>query len=180
MSATVIINRLTGVYSAPTYHNVTSTNVRVNADDVNSTNSTSDPIAIPFSGDAYSFWFCLQLEVTVNATSDTINNLKFFSSGSDTVGTGCTLVGNGATTYIQATGVVGTSGDQLTTAAYTTLYATPVDYSTFSVGSSLALAGTTSTVAKVGDFVVLQYVVDSTASPGSTVQQLLYFQFDES
>src|SRR3990167_332343 len=111
MPATVLIRRLTGAGQTAT--DITSINTRANAADAHSTNDTASPITIPPSGTNYSYWVTTRLDCTV-APSGTIDNLRWYSDGSNNFGTGVTCKGQEATSYVQATGSAG-NGTQLTT-----------------------------------------------------------------
>lgn len=184
MAATVQIVRKTGV--APgVAANITSLNTRANADDVNSVASTTNPVRIPAAGTNYSFWVSTRLNVTVTP-SGTIDNLKWFTDGTNNFGTGVTCKGAKASTgadagYRQAVGVVGTSGTQLTMVNNTGLDAAPVDVFTFTSGSPLALTGSLSNPAtgEFGDFLVYQIEVGTLATPGPTGAESFTFRYDE-
>ncbi len=122
---------------------------------------------IPGSGSNYSFWAVTRLTCSFAPTA-LINNLKWYTDGANGFGTGVTMVGNTATSYVQATGTTGTTGDHLTTGAYGTLAGTPSDMFAYVSGSPLAVTGTTSTTGDFGDFVVYQFVVGTTAAAGET------------
>lgn len=176
MAATVIINRLTG--SGPTATDITSINTRANAEDAHSTAGTSNSILVPASGSNYSFWVATRLNVTA-ITAGTVNNLKWYTDGTNNFGTGVTALVNTATGYVQATGTTGTTGTQLTTGAYATLAGTPVDPFTYNSGSPLSVTGTTSTTGQFGDYVVYQLVVGTTAASGATAQETFTWRYDD-
>ena len=179
MSATLIINRWTGAAGSPTKTNITSINTRVNAYDGHSTNGTTSPVAIPASmGQNNSFWCVTQLHCSV-APATLVNNIKWFPLDSSNPWTGVTMVVNTATSYIQATGTVGTSGTILTTGNYSTLAGTPVSAFTYNSGSPLSVAGSTSTTGDFGDFVVYQFQVQDNASAGAIAQEVVSWQYDE-
>ncbi len=175
MPATVIINRLTT--ATPTYTAITSINTRANAEDAHSTAGTTNSILIPATGSNYSFWVVTQLEVTLMATG-TVDNLKWYTDGSNNFGTGVTCIGNSATGYVQATGTTGTTGTVLNTTNYSTV-TTPVDVFTFTSGSPKAVSGSTTTAAKFGDRMVYQITVGTTASSGATAQETFTWQYDD-
>lgn len=175
MAATVIINRLTG--SGPTATDITSINTRANAEDAHSTAGTSNSILVPTSGSNYSYWVVTRLNVTA-ITSGTVDNLKWYTDGSNNFGTGVTAIGNVATTYVQATGTAGTTGLQLTTGNYSTV-TTPVDPFTFTSGSPLSVTGTTTTTGQFGSYVVYQIVVGTTAASGATAQETFTWKYDD-
>lgn len=178
MPATVQIVRLTG--AGPTATDITTTNTRANAEDAHTTAGTSNPILAPASGTHYSYWVVLRLNATV--TPDTaINNLRVFTDGTNSLGTGLGLVVARATDYVQATGTEGVSGTALSVAEYADLEAEPVDAFTFTVADPLELDGSLSnpSTGQFGDYVVFQISVGPTASSGASTTETLTFRFDE-
>lgn len=176
MSATVLIRRLTG--AGPTLTDITSINTRANAEDAHSTAGTSNSVLVPASGTNYSFWVVTRLDVTA-ITGGTVNNIKWYTDGSNNFGTGVTCKGNTATSYVQATGTTGTSGTQLTTGNYSTV-TTPVDVFTFTSGSPKSVTGSTSAVsATFADPFVYQIEVGTTASSGASAQETFTYQYDD-
>jgi hypothetical protein len=175
MPATVEIRRLTS--TTPTSTNVTSANTRLNAEDAAST-GTTNPIQIPTSGTKYSFWATFQLHCTV-APSVSISELKWFTDGTGSFGTGIGLNAARATSYVQATGTAGDTGTELTTGNHAGITGSPVNAFTYTSASPLALTGSTSTTGAFGDRVVLQLTVGTTAAPGITPTETLTFRYDE-
>lgn len=176
MAATVIINRLTG--AGPTATNITSINSRANAEDAHSTAGTSNSILIPAAGTNYSYWVTTQLEVTA-ITGGTVDNLRWYTDGSNNFGTGITCLGQEATSYVQAGGTPGTSGTQLTTGNHAGITGSPVNVFTFTSGSPKSLTGTTTTAQKFGSRFVYQIEVASTASSGATAQETFTWKYDD-
>ncbi len=178
MAATVTIRRLTS--TGPTSGDITSINTRANAEDTNTTAGTSNPIQIPAAGTNYSYWVVTQLSVDVTPAG-TINNIKWYTDGANGFGTGVTCKMNTATGYVQATGTPGTSGTQLTTGNYATLAGAPTDAFAFTSGSPKSVTGTISnpSTGALGDRVVYQIEVDSTAGPGATPQETFTWKYDE-
>jgi hypothetical protein len=180
MPATVKINRYTG--SGPTKTNITGANTVANATDTHQSSATgsSDPIRIPTSGINYSYWVVCRLECTVTPLG-TLNNIRWYTDGSNTFGTGVTCKVQTATSYVQATGTAGISGIQLTTGNYPTLAGAPVNAFTYVVGSPLSVSGSLSnpSTGDFGDFVVYQLEVDSTAVPGVTGTETFTWLYDE-
>lgn len=178
MSATVIINRWTGSTGAPTKTNVTGINTRLNAEDAHSTAGTSNSILIPSSGTNYSFWAVFRLAISA-ITGGTVSNIKWFTDGASGLGTGVTAKVNTATTYVQATGTTGTTGTQLTTGNYSTLAGAPSNAFGYTSGSPLSVSGSSSSTGDVGDFVVLQTEVATSAGQGATGQETITFRYDD-
>lgn len=176
MAATVLIRRLTG--AGPTATDITSLNTRANAEDTHTTAGTSNSILVPAAGTNYSYWVATRLDVTA-ITAGTVDNIKWYTDGSNNFGTGVTCKGNTATTYVQATGTAGTTGIQLTTGNYSTLAGAPTDVFAWTTGSPLSVAGTTSSVAQVGDRVVYQIEVGTTAASGATAQETFTWRYDD-
>ncbi len=175
MAATVLIRRLTS--SGPTATDITSINTRANAEDAHSTAGTSNSILVPAAGSNYSFWVVTRLDVTA-ITSGTVDNVKWYTDGTNNFGTGVTAIANQATAYTQATGTTGTTGTQLTTGNYATV-TTPVDPFTFTSGSPLSVTGTTTTTGQFGNYVVYQIVVGTTAASGATAQETFTWKYDD-
>lgn len=178
MPATVIINRITGASGSPTKTNVTGINTRLNAEDAHSTAGTTNSILIPPTGTNYSFWAAFRLAITA-ITGGTISNIKWFTDGTNSLGSGVAAVVNTATAYTQATGTPGTTGTQLTTGNYPTLAGAPVSAFNYTSASPLSVAGSSSAVGDVGDIVVLQTTVASTAGQGATPQETVTFRYDD-
>lgn len=176
MAATVIINRLTG--AGPTATPITSINTRANAEDAHTTAGTSNSILVPAAGTNYSYWVVTRLEVTA-ITAGTVDNIKWYTDGSNNFGTGVTCKVNTATGYVQATGTPGTSGTQLTTGNYATLAGAPTDAFAYTTGSPLSVAGTTTTTGQFGDRVVYQIEVGTTAASGATATETFTWRYDD-
>lgn len=182
MPATVVINRWTGSSGGPTKTAITSGNTVANAVDSHQATaaSSTNPIRVPTSGANYSYWIATRLSCSVTP-SGTIDNIRWYTDGSNNFGTGVTCKGNDASSYIQATGTAGTTGIQLTTGNYATLSGSPVSVFTFTSGSPKSLSGSISnpSTGDFGDFFVYQVEVDSTASPGVTSQETFTWLYDE-
>jgi hypothetical protein len=178
MAATVTIRRWTGTTGAPVKTDITSINTRANAFDTHSTNDTTNSVLIPTTGSNYSYWVSTRLSVDA-ITAGTVNNLKWYTDGTNNFGTGVTGIGQEATTYVQATGTAGTTGTQLTTTAHTGLTGAPVDLFSFTSGSPKSLAGSTSATGDLGSFLVYQLVVASTAASGASAQETFTYQYDD-
>lgn len=178
MAATVIVNRWTGTTGSPTKSNVTGINSRLVTADLQSTNDTTNSILIPTSGTNYSYWAVFRLAVSA-ITAGTVNNIKWFTDGTNSMGTGTTLNVQTATTYVQATGTVGTTGTALNTTNYSTLAGAPVSAFTYTSGSPLSVAGSTTTTGDVGDFVVMQLAVGTTAAQGTTTTETITWRYDD-
>lgn len=181
MAATVQIRRWTGTTGAPSQSAIQSINTRANAVDSHTTGDTASPIQIPTSGTNYSYWVSTRLFASV-APSGTIDNIRWHTDGSAGFGTGVDANVAAATAYRQATGTPADSGDQLTTAAYSELVAAPVDaFSTYpNATTNLSVAGSiVATTGDIGNFVVYQITVGTSAGPGATTPETFTWLFDE-
>lgn len=177
MPATVQIRRWTGTSGSPTQTQVNGINSRMNAEDAHTTAGSSNSILIPSTGTNRSFWASFRLYIAA-IVGGTINNIKWFTDGGNGLGTGVTMNVATATSYAQATGTVGTTGTQLSTANYPTS-TTPQDAFSFTSASPLSVAGSGNAVGNVGDFIVQQINVGTTASQGATPQETITWQYDD-
>jgi hypothetical protein len=178
MPATVTIRRWTGVSGGPTKTDITSINTRANAEDAHSTAGTTNSILVPAAGTNNSYWVATRLSVDA-ITGGTVNNFKWYTDGANSLGTGVTMVVNTATSYVQATGTAGTSGLTLNTTNYATLAGAPADAFARTSGSPLTVSGSTAATGDVGDFVVYQIQVGSTAASGVTGTETITWQYDD-
>lgn len=184
MAATVQIARKTGASpGSPT--DITSINTRANAEDTHTTAGTSNPIRVPAAGTNYSYWVTTRLNVTVTPAG-TIDNLRWYTDGSNNFGTGVTCKGEGASTgadagYRIATGTPGETGTQLTTGNHTGLDGAPIDVFGHTSGSPKSLTGTISnpTTGQFGDHFVYQIEVGTSAGAGATSAETWTWRFDE-
>lgn len=178
MPATIQINRLTGAGPAAT--DITSINTRANAEDAHSTAGTSNPIQIPAAGTNYSYWVVTRLNCTVTPSS-VVNNVKWYTDGGNSLGTGVTMKANTASGYVQASGTLGTTGLQLTTGNYATLAGAPTDAFGFTSGAPLNVTATISnpSTGQFGDRVAYQIEVGSTALPGASGSETITWRYDE-
>jgi hypothetical protein len=177
MGATIQIRRWTGASGAPTKTNIAGINTRLNAEDAHSTAGTTNSILIPAAGSNYSYWASIRLYISA-ITGGTVNNLKWFTDGANGLGTGITALVSTAASYVQATGTAGTTGLVLNTTNYAGA-TTPVDPFTYTSASPLSISGSASAVGDVGDFIVQQLVVGTTANQGATPQETATFRYDD-
>lgn len=180
MAAIIIINRKTG--AGPTNTAITSGNTRASASDNPYTTETANPVPIPGAGTNYSYWVNTRLECT-QAPTTSVNNLKWFTDGTDSTGTGVGINVATANTYGQASGTLGTTGDQLTVANYgdgiDDLNGAPADAFTYTSGSPLSVTGSISGTGEFGDLVVYQFTVGTSAAAGTTPAETFTWQYDE-
>jgi len=176
MAATVLIKRLTG--AGPTDTDITSINTRANAEDAHTTAGTSNSILVPSSGTNYSYWVTTRLDVTA-IDNGTVDNVKWYTDGSNNFGTGVGCRVGTATGYVQATGTEGTTGDELTSGNYTGFTLGNADAFTYDSASPLDVTGSTSSTGQFGDRVVYQIEVGPTASSGATAQETFTWRYDD-
>lgn len=173
MAATVVIKQWTG--ATPTV--TTVTNVRYKTADDSSGTDTTYPLVKPSSGSNYSYVVSVVPYATV-APTGTINNVKWFSDGSNTYGTGVTLKGIvlAQGSYGAATGTQGTSGD-LSSAVYTS----GTDMFTYSTGSPLSVSGSLVSTTGSGTFQLVQsqMALSTSVSAGTLTAETFTFRYDE-
>ncbi len=178
MAATVTIRRWTGTSGSETKTDITDINTRANAEDAHSIAGTTNSILIPDAGSNYSYWVNTGLSVDA-ISGGTVDNIKWYSDGSNGFGTGVTCVGNSADGYVQATGTEGETGDILNTTNNTELTAAPTDVFGFTSASPKSLTGSAATTGDVGQLFVYQMVIASTADSGATSQETFTWQYDD-
>lgn len=188
MAATVIIERHTG--AGPTATNITAApnNVSVTLNDLpqllSSASSAANPIPIPAAGVAYSFWCTTGLNVTVAPTT-AINNIRWNTDGTNNLTSGVTIevadqTLDRATEYEQAVTGGPNGGGQIMTTGITAVTTQSDAFSTYDSGSPLTVAGSiAATTGALGEFVVYQFKVSNTATPGPTGQETITWSFDE-
>ncbi|MDE3017311.1 MAG: hypothetical protein KGI29_10420, partial [Pseudomonadota bacterium] len=107
----------------------------------------------------------LHMKMTV-APSVQLTNLKFYTNGTNGMGTGINLWAKNVTTFA-------TPAQVSTTTGYTNAFS-------YTSAAPLALgAGPYTTTGEMGDHVVLAQEVQSTAAQGQTPSQTLTFSYDE-
>jgi len=174
-NATVQIRRWTGASGSETKTDVTGINSRLNAYDGHSTADTTYPIKIPSSGTNYSYWGSFRLYVSANASAHTLDNVKWYTQdGTNNFTTDVGLNVGTTNSYTQATGTSGETGNASSVATTNAFTYTSSNMLTVTTSS------TTSASVDLGDFVVLQITVGSSAVAGPTGQETMVFQYEES
>ena len=193
MAATVLIKRVTGPGGGQTLNEITSGTTRLNTADVVA-DGTANPTQVPAAGTNYSFWACIRLVCSVAPTTG-INNLRFYTDGVNSLGTGVglnvsTVAGtNGSTTtnYTQATGTAGATGLEMG-ANYGFSISAPANAFGFTSAAPLTVTGTFTTgvdtaadsaAGSFADWCILQLTVGTTASAGVTATETITFVWDE-
>lgn len=168
MAATVQIISLHGATGA-TETQIDGGTCRFKAAD-NDTADANNPLVISGST-IYSYIKQIQFKATVTP-ANTINNLKFYTDGSNGLGTG---VGIGAKTYAAGSYVNPATQGQAQVAGLTDIF-------TYTSGSPLSVTGSISNpnTGLFGDIINLQMNVANTASQGTTGSETGTFSFDES
>ncbi len=178
MAATVTIRRWTGSSGSPTKTNIAGINTRANAEDAHTTAGTDNSILVPAVGTNYSYWVSTRLSVDARTTG-TVDNLRWYTDGSNNFGTGITCVGNTASAYVQATGTLGQTGLQLTALNHAKLAGEPVNVFTFTSGSPKTVTGSTTSTGDFGHFFVYQIAVASSASSGASGAETFTWKYDD-
>lgn len=134
-----------------------------------------------------SFWVSTAISATVAPTTG-INNVKWYTDGGNTFGTGVIMKVGTTTTYATATGTVGTTGDAMNLVQYVGLTAasltddTPYAFA-YTSGAPLTVGGSIgAATGRISNYVVYQVEVQSTAGPGVAPPggpETLTFVFDE-
>lgn len=153
-----------------------------------------NPCVIAASGDSYSFWKHLHLDLA--GTFTTINNINFYSDGTitwtcgtdgglfigirDTGDNGCPM----DTEYDVATGSLGVTGDWMDHATnghgyYKDQTATPALVANYTSGSTLLIDSTDYSAVGHTKAVVLQIRIHDDATQGSQASETLTFTYDE-
>lgn len=181
MAATVKIAQYTGA-GAGASTDVTSASVTMGTSD-EANNASAIPI--PSSGSNHSYWMHTALVATV-AADNQIDNVLWWTDGTESWGTGVTNVMSTASRYDVATGTAGSSGEVLNVTNHASLSGCPRDGSTsdmflYDSGCKLTIAGSLdNSTGSIGDyFVVQQLSVISTAGAGNSSEEVMTFSFDE-
>lgn len=134
-----------------------------NAD--NATVDLNNPMVKPTSGSDFSFEKWLRLDVTGGSYSQ-ITNIKAYSDGSNSLGSGILL-------WAKAVGTYATPAEATSTAGYNNFFS-------YTSGSPLSLgAGPFTSTGEKGDHLVLMCEVQSTASGGLASGDSIFIGFDE-
>lgn len=166
MPATVDIREWNGPSASPTQTVKTNGEVRFkNADNPNV--DLNDPIQVPSSGTNWSYKKYLRLYIGTTGPNQQITNIRVYSDGTNNMGTGTQVKAKAVSTYSTPDNAApdGTFSDFF---SYTS--ASPL---------SLGDGPYTGTNVDIGNFLVLQFGVDSTASPGLTPAETVTFAYDE-
>ena len=184
MAATIKIYRLTGSLgggASPDYTDKTTGSIRASTSDV-PTPGTTNPIPIPSSGCNHSYWVTTAL-YSACAPDNSITNIKWYTDGTNSFGTGVECLVATASGYNQATGTSGSSGVLLNITNNVAVQTAASDAFTYTVAaaSTLAVSGSiAATTGCIGDrFVLWQLTVGSTAGVGNTVEETFTFKYDE-
>ena len=168
---------------------LTPVNLRFKTAD-DSTIDSINPIPIPTGAENSSFWKQIYLEVTATGGFSQIDNVQFYTDGTN-FGTGILMnVGNELPThnlgsqagYEVATGTIGTNGDDLVashagitavTDAFTFVSACTKTVSISEAGAIINVINEST------DYLAFQMEVSNTASPGDLADETWTYQYDE-
>ena len=174
MTATVEIDQYNG--AGPTACDITSASLKAGTSDELSASNTP----VPTSGSNYTYWATTGLYCTA-AADNALNNIKWYSDGTNSLGTGLMAVVTQASAYVQADGTAGSSGSVLSLANHSGACAAPVNFTTYTSGTKMSVSGSTdTTVGSFGNFLVVQVQVETTASAGNSGEETFTWQYDES
>lgn len=193
VAATVLIKRITGASGSQTLNDITSGTTRLNTADTVA-DGTANPTQVPAAGTDYSFWASIRLVCSVAPTTG-INNIRWYTDGTNSLGTGVglnvsTVTGtNGTTTtnYTRATGTAGVTGLEMG-ANYGNGITAPANAFSSTSAAPLTVTGTFTTgvdtaansaAGSFADWVVLQLTVGTTASAGVTTTETITYVWDE-
>lgn len=182
MVATIRIMRLTGANNlmggSPLYTDITSASTRMSTSD-SAAPGTTNPIPIPTSGCNHSFWVTTQL-YSACPPDNSITNIKWYTDGTNSFGTGTEFIVATASSYVTASGTAGSSGLLLTVGNHGGLTSAPSNAFQYTSSSPLSVSGSIgNTTGSFGYRVVYQLNVAPTASAGNTGGETLTFSFDE-
>ncbi len=181
MVAVVLIIRKTNT-DGNTTADITAINTRANTTDVHTTADVANPIQIPTdAATKRSYWVVTRLHATT-APDTLIDNIEWFTDGSNTYGTGIGNIGETATDYSQATGTAGDEGQELNTTNYSSLTTDPVDVFGFTSAAPNPVTGSTTGTGDFGDMMIFQVTVTSDAGAGvrpSGGPETFTWRFDE-
>lgn len=192
MAATVLIKRVTGV-AGVTLNDITSGTTRLNTADVVA-DGTTNPVQIPVAGTNYSFWASIRLVCSVAPVTG-INNIKWYTDGTGSLGTGVGLNvstvagtnGSTSTNYTQASGSAGVTGLEMG-ANYGHSITSPANAFAYTSAGPLVVSGTFTTgvdtaansaSGSFADWIILQITVGTTAAAGVTASETITYVWDE-
>lgn len=176
MAATVVINEWNGNSSKT---DKTGSTVRFKTAD-NATVDTNNPITIPTSAQTHSFEKWLRLAITGTAPSQRINNLKFYTDGSNGFGTGITMYGEVAPSgSFRSAAQAVTNGQPLGGSGSITM----TNAFAYTAAGAISLSSAAETFSgssvDIGRFAVLVMTVSAAASQGTLTAETGTFSYDE-
>jgi hypothetical protein len=180
MAATVVINEWNG---NSTKTDKTSSTVRFKSAD-NATVDTNNPLSIPASGQTYSYEKWLRLAITGTPPSQRINNLKFYTDGSNGYDSG--------SGFVKLWGEVAASGAFRSAEAAVAANSIPLGGSgsltmtnafTYTANGALSLSSAAETFSgsgvDIGLFVVAVMEIEPSATQGTLTAETGTFSYDE-
>ncbi len=166
MAATVSVKQANS--SGPS--STTITNLRFNTDDTVNP-GTTNPLVKPAAGTNYSYKKYVYLNADTTP-SNAIQNVKIYCDG--TIGwTGCTLKIGASSSYAQAAGTPGTTGN------LDTLATTDIQRYTSGAPKSLSGSITNPSTGRISDYVAMQVALTTSAVAGTLSAETITFQYDE-
>lgn len=157
------------------YHGATGTtetqvdggNMRFKQAD-NDTVDAVNPIPVPGAGSNYSYIKQVRLKATTTP-ANSISNIKAYMDGANGLGTGVSLNGKTSASYTDPS------------SQGTTVLSGTADMFTYTSGSPLSITGslTNPSTGGIGDYLVMQMAVTTTATQGNTGAETLTMTYDE-
>ena len=167
MAAELQIHEMSGLTTGT---DKTSGTVRFKSAD-NSTVDTSNPLVVPAAGTEYSYTKQLRVYMEV-APSSSVSNLKWYSDGSNSFGTGIGVVAaNKGVTWIANVETEATETADL----FSYASGTPLDGDGTDAGPFIP----SDDDSYIGDLILLQMSIASSATNGIKSAETLTFSFDE-
>ena len=177
MVATVVVNEWNG-NSVKT--DKTGSTVRFKTAD-NATVDTNNPITIPTSGQTHSFEKWCRMAITGTPPSQRINNLKFYTDGTNSYGTGITLYGEVGSSGTFRSAAQGASGAAVPLGGSGSI--TMTNTFVYTSGGTLALSSAAETFSgsavDMGRFTVLVMTISAAATQGTLTAETGTFSYDE-
>lgn len=162
---------------------ITSVNTVASSSDTHqqSISSSHSPIKIPMAGaNSYSFWVSTRLRVGNVGAVGIINNIRWYSDGSNNFGGGIICKVAQSDAYIQVIGIDGVTGFELNTSNHQRITSPPVPFETYTSSSPLNVSGSGGTPnSDCGNFVIYQIIINSSVSAKYTNTEIFTWIYDE-
>src|SRR5437588_9175006 len=182
LPATVFVYKYIGATGSQTQINITGVNQRMTTADENASGSpATNPIPVPAAGNINSSYWQNTTLFAFTSPATSINNVKWYTGGSNPFPAGTFFSGSHTGSYIQAYGTPGTTGIQMASAAIPWAPGQMNSMFGFTSGAPLSLTGSISnpTTGLFTEWVTYQAYISSTAAAGQSSQTTFTFIYDE-